>query len=226
MLVSYAVPPHIHERLPLARAHAEAVLGRAVPSPHADNLLRTAYRAGTAAQRVLWLRKAASAWSEPLVQHAACRRGCSHCCHIPVTITDVEARIIGKAIGRPPERPAGALSIEEAAEALAALPGTAAVSYASPCTFLEDGLCSIYAHRPPACRVHINLDRDELLCRLEPGASIPVPYANSTEIKAHYALLQPSAVWADIRAFFPPDGAASARSPRMKRDWRMDGAGL
>lgn len=198
------LPSAIADRLPLATAHAEGVVARAERNPHADALLTAARQGQTAAQRVLWLQKAASAWSEPLVALGACRRGCSHCCHIPVAISDVEARVIGKAVGREPVRPAGALSTEVAMQ-LRTLPGTPAAGYGDPCPFLDQGECSIYAHRPLSCRAQVNLDADDLLCRLQPGVEIPVPYADATKLKALYVMFQPAALWADIRAFFRPD---------------------
>src|SRR5207247_1525645 len=71
--------------------------------------------------------------------HAACKAGCSHCCHIPAKISAVAARTMGKAIGRTPA-PAGAHA------------PLADTGYASPCPFLQAGRCSVYAHRPAVCR--------------------------------------------------------------------------
>ena len=44
-------------------------------------LLDQAAQAGTVAKRVMWLRKAADYLQEGSAHHAACRKGCSHCCH-------------------------------------------------------------------------------------------------------------------------------------------------
>lgn len=74
------------------------------------------------------------------------------------------------------------------------------------CPFLARGSCSIYAHRPLACRLQINLDDDDLLCRLVDGGVAPrVPYLN---MQAHtvYALRVwgPNQQYDDIRAWFAP----------------------
>lgn len=199
------LPAHIADRLAVATEHAQAKVASVRHSPHANPLLQAAHRAASAGQRVAWLQKAASAWAEPLAAVSACRRGCSHCCYIPLAMTDVEARVIGQAIGRRPALPEGAVPTDDAAELGRRLPGTPGAGYDSPCPFLQAGACSIYAHRPLACRAQLNLDEDDLLCRLEPGLNIPVPYADATQLKAFYVLLQPGAVWADVRAFFPPD---------------------
>lgn len=73
----------------------------------------------------------------------------------------------------------------------------------SPCPFLREGRCSVYETRPLACRTLLNLDDDDLLCRLVPGVEVPVPYAGAGEFKALYLLAQPNAELADIRDFFP-----------------------
>ena len=54
-----------------------------------------------------------------------------------------------------------------------------------------------------ACRLLLNLDDDDLLCRLVPDREIPVPYADATQLKALFLLAQAAVPLADIRAFFP-----------------------
>ena len=179
-------------------------------SPHVSTLVAAARRSSTAGKRVLWLHKAATAWSQSLADVAACRRGCAHCCHIAVTMTDVEAREIGQRIGRPPAIVAGAPSTQEMLEhpevRVPGGPGSEA-GYDAPCPFLKAHECSIYEHRPMACRTQLNMDVDALLCELRPGGPIPVPYANATQLKSLYVLAQPAARWADVRAFFPRPAA-------------------
>lgn len=108
--------------------------------------------------------------SQAVKPHSACRRDCNHCCHIAVAVSEFEARQIGKAIGREVIVPAD-------------LDGTGAGvvdKYKGvPCPFLADGACSIYAHRPVACRVHFNLADDESMCSLEvPSQESAVPNLN------------------------------------------------
>jgi hypothetical protein len=131
-------------------------------------------------------------------KNVACRRGCSHCCHIGVAVHPLEAEAIGKRIGRTPRENVNLR--KNVAEGFA-------FGYGNPCTFLKDGECSIYAHRPLACRVQFSLDVDSLLCELRPPEVSPVPYLNPTDI--NFLLLQviePTGekCLADIREYFPP----------------------
>lgn len=72
-----------------------------------------------------------------------------------------------------------------------------------PCPFLRDSQCSAYEHRPFACRTHVTLDDDDLLCKLRPGQTVPMPYANTKRPWALFLGLQPGEILADIREFFP-----------------------
>jgi hypothetical protein len=155
---------------------------------------------------VVWLQRAASAWAQPLQDVAACRRGCAHCCHIPVTISAIEAALIRRHVRRAPATPAQAVRLDaftDLSDTMAALQALGGQTPPSPCPFLHEGACSIYDARPMACRLLLNLDDDDLLCRLVPDQEIPVPYADATQLKALFLLAQPATPLADIRAFFP-----------------------
>lgn len=198
------------ERLAAAPSNAQANLSRAGAAPQYLSLLRRAQGAGTVAKRVYWLRQAGTAFGHAMQPAAACKPGCAHCCHIPVNITDVEAKEIGRRIGRTPADGSDMRTVLElyklqVDDAQHPLPGAPSMDrpYSSPCPFLAGTTCSIYDVRPMACRVHFNLDDDELLCRLVANESIPVPLANAMTIKAMYLMAQPSAKLADIRWFFP-----------------------
>jgi hypothetical protein len=54
-----------------------------------------------------------------------------------------------------------------------------------------------------ACRLLLNLDDDALLCELIPGQTVPVPYANSEQLKMLYLMANVASPLADIRDFFP-----------------------
>ena len=206
------------ERLPVARARAQAKVAGLAGNGSAQRLLRASQGARTAPQRVVWLQRAASAWARPFEAVGACRRGCAHCCHIPVTISSVEAELLARAAARPLSRPAVSVRLEQLADdhavaaAQALLQGNAA---GVACPFLQEGACSVYEQRPIACRTLVNLDDDELLCRHASGEDGPapasVPYADAGVLKALALAAQAGAEFADIRGFFPqPDAGAAA----------------
>lgn len=153
------LPAYARERWPLAIERAQRKIQAAAPNPAAKRLLQASQRAASARQRVVWLHRTASAWSEPLQAVAACREGCSHCCHIPVTITRVEADLIAQASGRKAARPASSVhlaeheSIESAMQAHEALRAEVGPG---PCPFLADGRCGVYGARPMACRLGVS----------------------------------------------------------------------
>lgn len=130
----------------------------------------------------------------------ACKRGCSHCCHIQVLMTQDEADVIGKRIKRKAVQYKGPSRGRADVE-------TFDYGYHNPCTFLVDGECSIYANRPLACRTQYSLDIDALLCELAPGESPPVPYLNPHPFMMAFLQMlgvpHVVPVLADIREFFP-----------------------
>ena len=136
-----------------------------------------------------------------IAPQCACHKGCSHCCHIAVLITEHEAEYIGKRIGRKTAKPKTVWRNPEH--------NPVDWGYHNPCTFLVDGACSIYAHRPLPCRTQYNADVDSLLCELTPPESKPVPYVDMRKwdnawlkivLSVHH---DRAPVIADIRQFFP-----------------------
>lgn len=113
-----------------------------------------------------------------------------------MAIAPAEARLSAERTGRPMASPP-----------LVAGKVDADYGYHQPCVFLSNGQCSIYAHRPFACRIQFNLDVDALLCELIPGVPVPVPYLNLEFLKVAYVALLRKGV-ADLRAFFPRGGAS------------------
>lgn len=129
----------------------------------------------------------------------ACRKGCSHCCHIAVAIPHIEADEIAERIGVPRQTVPHTYKFKD-------FP----YGYSRPCTFLnEKGLCSIYEHRPMACRTHYSLAPDASMCELtEEARNEGVPYLNmgpmqilSMQIAAFYQRGVPSL--GEIRELFP-----------------------
>ena len=172
-----------------------------IDRPSQERLLVAATRAPTKAKQILWLRKAAEALSAQVMASAACRHGCSHCCHIAVTMTKAEATVIAREIDRPLNERAG-----QVLSASAPLPTPSDFSarwQGVPCTFLHEGRCTIYAQRPLACRLQFNMDDDAFLCELHGDEVVEVPHLNTLP----HQLVAASALGldqplADIREWF------------------------
>jgi hypothetical protein len=104
-------------------------------------------------------------------RHAAdlrCDTGCSHCCHVRLSITGVEAEAIRSEIGAWPEERRYTLRNTAAA----ALPDRGAALDAN-------GRCQIYAVRPIVCRSH------GAPIRLRDGRSLPVVTSCPDNFTAH-----------------------------------------
>ncbi len=69
-------------------------------------------------------------------QYASCSKGCSYCCCIDVNITSLEAEYLSIKANKPLKRSKSITT-----------------GHRSPCPFLSTiGDCSVYKHRPIACR--------------------------------------------------------------------------
>jgi Fe-S-cluster containining protein len=127
---------------------------------------------------------------------AACARGCGHCCHVSVPITQFEARYMGENLGITPVELKQSVKHELS-------------EYGShtPCPFLANGECSIYEYRPLTCRMHMNFDRDNYWCLHEnwqkPEAEIPRPTIQPIIDAYHMTISSVAPIMADIRDFFP-----------------------
>jgi uncharacterized protein len=194
--------PHLLAHLPHAEESAKRnveLSGPAVSTVARElgGLLASSQVPGTPKMnRVMMLRHVAASWSTALAPFSACRKRCSHCCHIAVTIPETEAKLIAKKTGRPLHKPLRPRTLADGSDL------EQPYGYDHPCIFLKDGGCSIYEHRPLACRVLVNMDDTDLLCRLQPGKVVPVPYANSSAIQGRFALVTQNDVFADIRDWF------------------------
>lgn len=127
---------------------------------------------------------------------AACARGCGHCCHVSVPITQMEARYMGENLGITPVELKQSVKHE-------------LTEYGShtPCPFLANGECSIYEVRPLTCRMHMNFDRDNYWCLHEnwqkPEAEIPRPTIQPLIDAYHMVINNVAPIMGDIRDFFP-----------------------
>lgn len=129
--------------------------------------------------------------------NVACRRGCSHCCHCAVAITKTEAQMLGTAIKRRPVNAPRREGRDEFGNFVGFDWG-----YHNPCAFLKNGECSIYEHRPLTCRVHFNLDVDDVLCHLNPPIGQTVPWLDASSYRTASIRIGGNHI-ADIRDFFP-----------------------
>lgn len=201
------MPPEVAARVEGMQERAAQRMRTVGPEvkQRAGQLLQAALQAGTAAKRVLWLQRAADGIGQGYAEVAACQAGCSHCCLIPVKISQAEAQVMGKAIGCTPVPVNNHGSETRTGDWI-------------PCTFLQAGQCSIYVHRPAVCRSHLNLDEDDLLCRPLPGVRVPVPYLDVAPHVVASIDIAGNAPWADIRQWFPPVGTAAVGTPALQED--------
>lgn len=81
-------------------------------------------------------------------KYTPCKKGCSDCCHYSITISEIEIAYIEKHTKR--KRRKEFLPKEE--------------FHGTPCPFLAQGACSIYAARPFVCRRHVTLTSTNTWC--------------------------------------------------------------
>ena len=123
----------------------------------------------------MWLRKAAGSLHGSVASLAACRKGCSHCCHISVMLSRAEAKVIAKETRGRFNEAAVQITLDDTQERRDALEAITRQTYGQACTFLREGSCSIYSSRPLPCRLLANMDDDDLLCQLVENEAKNVP---------------------------------------------------
>lgn len=175
-----------------------------------QELLESAMQLPTRGAKLFWLRASADAVDGAVrkAEVAACRSGCSHCCHDGVPLSQFEAMAIAQElqieIAEPPRHYAAAalLALDE--------PGLALYRLADqergrgPCPFLKDGRCRIYNARPLRCRLRHNLDDDGLLCEPIENQGRAVPAVNLGDYwDVELVSWGDQACYADIRDWFP-----------------------
>ncbi|WP_291520073.1 YkgJ family cysteine cluster protein [Acidovorax sp.] len=166
-----------------------------------------------------WLRKAADYVNAGAAHLAACRKGCAACCHIAVIISRGEAQVIARETGAKLNPNAGVFSMADSEDFGEAFKQATSGAVGKPCSFLTEGSCSIYAHRPLECRLLLNLDDDDLLCQLVEGSATNVPYMDARQHHvASVAILGPHQHYDDIRNWFPQGRANDTPSTQQKAD--------
>lgn len=124
--------------------------------------------------------------------YMVCEKGCSHCCRIDVHVSSVEAQYIEKNLGLVPRAGHSVSSGHSAAK--------------RSCPFLSSGsTCSIYQHRPFACRTFHTVD-DPAFC--EDLGAFHVTYSRKNNGMLNKLFLMINYINGnrpvrDIRDFFP-----------------------
>lgn len=116
----------------------------------------------------------------------ACRKGCSHCCTQPVSVTAAEALFVAAALKDRPDTAAAVIAADEAIRTLT--PEALGRRY---CPMLVDDACSIYAARPLACHSFVSTSLEACIAAFDHGAEpqIPMPAANVSLLYTHRMML-------------------------------------
>lgn len=125
-----------------------------------------------------------------IARHTPCKKGCTSCCHYPVSITNLEIEFI--------EREAGIKRAKRIVKS--------AHPINTPCPFLRNDTCSIYAHRPFVCRRHVTLTKTSYWCDPDRAFTAEFPLLKFSEVDRVFdALVRETGATAfcDIREAFP-----------------------
>ena len=88
----------------------------------------------------------------------ACKKGCSHCCHVWVSVAAPEALCIAKTVQQ--RGPAVIEKVRLAHEQSKEYDFDARDEHPFPCPLLDGDVCSIYSDRPKVCRLAASADAE------------------------------------------------------------------
>ena len=150
-------------------------------------------RASEAAELAQTLFETSVAARPPSVQKIACAKGCAYCCHTFVAATPPEVFRLADAVRG--GRAAGMSSavVRARGAPLVGIPPGDRIGRKLACPLLVDGACSVYRHRPLACRQATSTDLGACIDEFEGRnleAQIPISgaYLNYAS-NAHVTLL-------------------------------------
>lgn len=176
----------------VAQAKAKRI-GVRLQRMNQPGLAAQAARAKTDKVKTIILRELADNLGKAAAPEAPCRKGCNHCCHIPVAMTPNEAKVIAQETGAHLAHPRLSIQVDM-------------TTHGEPCTFLTPQGCAIYDKRPYACRIYYVLEPDPALCELVEGEVIRTMSYDVMDYNVALANAYGdfhSMKFADIRAFFP-----------------------
>lgn len=132
--------------------------------------------------------------------YVVCRKGCAHCCQLPVGMTFFEAEYIASRSGRKLNRKAKQITDIKPNKHNTTL-----------CPFLDTdtATCSIYEYRPLACRMFATID-SHLFCEdidvnhsiVTTEVSQAFQFSTATMVKAVMAVMPKQAAFSELRQWF------------------------
>lgn len=151
-------------------------LGQAIPNKlkrKEESAVKHIGRKSGDTERLKALYKLMDELGEAATPFTVCCRGCTHCCHYNVSISEAEADYIERTTATPKLSPSPSQDF-----------------HGKPCTFLSDGGdCSIYESRPFVCRRHVNMADSPEWCAVEICNKLDLPMLRFSEVDAAYDLI-------------------------------------
>lgn len=136
--------------------------------------------------------------------YAVCKKGCSACCHMATMVAEPEAELMAAELRVKMRRPTEWPFYSPRGGVNRVLQDKFAESFhggEKPCPFLVNDACSIYEHRPMACRVHLNLAANAEPCQMD--AARETAMLDVRKFDDALALVCRTLNYADIREYFP-----------------------